>query len=103
MCPISEVVDNNPGVIVCGVGLHPNNIATKTVNATTDGNAVLLQRMTTLCHPLHAWEDSPERLPADKGTENGHVEIKVDMMFQLYSRHFEFNVDMLTLKSTCRF
>ena len=53
---------------------------------------------TTSCHPLHAWEDSPERLPADKGTENGHVEIKVDMTFQLYSRHFEFNVDMLTLK-----
>ena len=31
-------------------------IATKTVNATHDGNAALLQRMTTLCHPLHAWE-----------------------------------------------
>jgi hypothetical protein len=58
----------------------------------------------------------PERLPADRGTENGHVEINVDMMFQLYSRHFEFkvemtfqlyslhfefNVDMLTLKSKC--
>ena len=38
-----EVVGNNPGVIVCGVGLHPNNIATKTVNATTDGNAVWLK------------------------------------------------------------
>ena len=58
MCPISEVVDNNPGVIVCGVGLHPNNIVTNTVYATTDCNAALLQRMTTLCHPLHAWEDA---------------------------------------------
>ena len=45
----------------------------------------------------------PERLRADKGTENGHVEIKVDMMFQLDSRCFEFNVDMWTLKSKCRF
>ena len=42
----------------------------------------------------------PERLRADRGTENGPVQIKVDMMFQLYSRHFEFNVDMLTSKST---
>ena len=45
----------------------------------------------------------PERLRADRGTENGHVEIKIDMMFQLDSRRFEFNVDMWTLKSTCRF
>ena len=45
----------------------------------------------------------PERLRADRGTENGHVEIKVDMMFQLDSRRFELNVDMWTLKSTCRF
>ena len=42
----------------------------------------------------------PERLRADRGTENGHVEIKVDMMFQLYSRHFEFKVDTSRLKST---
>ena len=45
----------------------------------------------------------PERLRADRGTKNGHVEIKVDMTFKLYPRHFEFNVDMWTLKSTCRF
>ena len=44
----------------------------------------------------------PERLRADRGTENGNVEIKVDMMFPLYSRHFEFKDDLLTLKSTCR-
>ena len=30
------------------------------------------------------------------------IEIKVDIIFQLYSRHFEFNLDILTLKSTCR-
>ena len=42
----------------------------------------------------------PERLRADRGTENGHVEIKVDMTFQLYSRHFEFNVDVSILISS---
>ena len=43
----------------------------------------------------------PERLRADlTGMENGQVEIKVDMMFQLYSHHFEFEVDMSILKST---
>ena len=45
----------------------------------------------------------PERQRADRGTENAHVEIKVDMTFQLYPRYFEFNVEVLTLKSTCRF
>ena len=42
----------------------------------------------------------PERLRADRVTENEHVEIKVDMMFPLYFRHFEFKVDTSRLKST---
>ena len=43
----------------------------------------------------------PERLRADlTGMENGQVEIKVDMMFPLYFRHFEFKVDTSRLKST---
>ena len=42
----------------------------------------------------------PERLRADRGTENGHVEIKVDMMIQLYYQDFEYKVDTSRLKST---
>ena len=45
----------------------------------------------------------PERLRADRVTENEHVEIKVDMMFPLYFRHFEFKVDTSRLKSTWDF
>ena len=37
----------------------------------------------------HYYSGCPERLLAYRGTENAHVEIKVDM-FQLYSRHFKF-------------
>jgi hypothetical protein len=39
----------------------------------------------------------PERLRADRRTENGHVKIKVDMMFS-----FNFILDISSLKSTCR-
>ena len=44
--------------------------------------------------------ECPERLRADRGTENGHVEIKVDMMIQLYYQDFEYKVDTSRLKST---